>query len=139
MPDQTLRIVADLHLEVGDDRGHTTGHLSSEPGGLVLDVDDPAVLLRSVPGRGFVRDLPVKMPAELVDGVSFQLRSRGHDLGRVRLSATGKVRLRPTAAGVLVAGRTAVSYGRTRAVVWTALAAVAGLTVASALRRRRQH
>ena len=136
-PARTLRVVADLRLEVGDARGHTAGTLSSGPGGLVLEVDEPAVLLRSVPGRGLTRDLPLSMPPELVDGLSFRLRSRGRDLGRVRVTPAGKLRLWPTPAGLVVAGKTAASYGKGRAAVLAA-AVAAGVLTAAGLRRRRR-
>lgn len=68
--------------------------------------------------------------------MSMRLRSRGHDLGRVRLTASGKLQLRPTYAGLLVAGKAATSYGPTRALAWSG-AAVVVLAAATVLRRRR--
>ena len=118
-----LRVVADLHVEVIDSRGQTTAHLSSEPAGLVLDVGDPVVLLRAIPGRGVRRDLPVQVPRELLVDLPVRLRSRGRDLGEVHVSTTGGVRWSPTPAGVLVAARTALTYGRTPYVVGAVLAA----------------
>ncbi len=112
-PGGGLLVVADLHVEVSDQRGSTTAHLHSEGGGLVLDVGDPAVLLRAVPGRGLTRGLPAQVPRELLADLPVQLRSRGRDLGQVRLNAAGRLRVRPTPAGVLVAARTGVTYGRT--------------------------
>ena len=108
-----LLVVADLQVEVGDHRGSTTAHLRSEGGGLVLDVGDPAVLLRAVPGRGLTRGLPAQVPRELLADLPVRLRSRGRDLGQVRLNAAGRLRVRPTPAGVLVAARTGATYGRT--------------------------
>lgn len=133
MPDPHLHVVADLHVEVGDHRGRTTAHLTSERGGLVLDVGDPAVLFRSVPGRGLSRDLPVQVPRDLLTDLPVQLRSHGQDLGRVSLAASGRLRLRPTPAGVVVAARTGLTYGRTPYVLGAALAL--GLT--GWLRHRR--
>lgn len=128
MPEQVegrfpLRVVADLHVEVGDSRGRTTAHLSSEPGGLVLDVGDPVVLLRAVPGHGLRRDLPVQVPRELLYDLPVRLRSRGRVLGRVHLSSAGRLRWWPTPAGVLVAARTGLTYGRTPYVLGAVLVA----------------
>ena len=133
MPDPRLVVVADLHAELSDHRGSTTAHLVSEREGLVLDVGDPAVLLRAVAGRGLSRDLPVQVPRELLSDLPVQLRSGGRDLGRVSLNAAGRLRLRPTGAGVLVAARTGLTYGRTPYAVGAALAVV-GIVW---LRRRR--
>lgn len=130
MPDRGLRgspprVVADLRVEISDARGQTTAHLSSEPAGLVLDVGDPVVLLRAVPGRGVRRDLPVQVPRKLLVDLPVRFRSRGRDLGEVHVSATGGVRWSPTPAGVLVAARTALTYGRTPYVVEVVLLAAA--------------
>lgn len=132
-----VEIVADLHIEVGDDRGRTKAHLSSDSAGLVLDVDEPVVLLRSVPGRGLARDLPLTVPPELISGVSMRVRSRGRDLGRVRLTPSGAIRFRPTVGGLIVAGRTAASYGKGRSVLFGAAAAAVALLVVGTRRRRR--
>lgn len=136
-PNAALHIVADLRLEIGDDRGTTAAHLWNEPDGLVLEVDQPAVLLRAVPGRGLARDLPVRLPREPFAGTSVRLRTHGHDLGLVTVSSRGRLRLRPTLKGLLVAGRTATSYGSgRRALLWVGPAAVAGLAATAILRRR---
>ena len=136
-PPPRPHIVADLHLEVGDDRGRTTAALTGDQDGLVLDVDEPAVLLRALPGGGLARDFPFRVPRELLGNVSVRLRSGGRDLGRLRLTATGKLRVRPTLAGLLVAGRTTVSYSPSRRPVVGAMAVAAALAVAATLRRRR--
>jgi hypothetical protein len=133
VPDPRLVVVADLHVEVSDHRGSTTAHLFSEQGDLVLDVGDPAVLLRAVPGRGRSRDLPVQVPRELLTDLPVHLRSHGRDLGRVSLAASGRLRLRPTPTGVLVAARTGLTYGRTP----YALGVVLVLALAGWLRRQR--
>jgi hypothetical protein len=116
-----LRVVADLDVEVGDHQGSTTAHLTSGVGGLVLEVGDPAVLLRAVPGRGLSRDLPVQVPRKLLADLPVRLRSHGRDLGRVHLTAGGRLRFRPTPVGMLVAARTGLTYGRTPYVLGAAL------------------
>lgn len=128
-PGQHVQVVADLHIEVGDDRGRTSAHLLSGQDGLALDVTDPAVLLRSVPGRGLTRDLPVRLPVGLGTVAPVRLRSSGRDLGQVRLTSGGRLRVRPTAAGLVVAGRTVglVVAGRTVLSGGPARAAAAGL------------
>ena len=115
-PGRPLTVVADLHFEVSDDEGSTTAHLTSEHEGLVLDVDHLSTILRCVPGRGLTRDLPVAVPRHLFAGSQLRLTSRGRDLGWVRLSPRGRIRLRPTGSGVLVAVRTAGSSARGRTV-----------------------
>ena len=139
-PGRPLIIVADLRFEVGDDEGSTTAHLTSEPAGLVLDIDHPSTILRCVPGRGLTRDLPVAVPRHLIAGAQLRLTSRGRDLGRVRLSPRGQIRLRPTGSGVLVAVRTAGSSarGRTVSLALATLAALFAGVTAWARRRREQ-
>lgn len=130
-----LEIVADLRIEVGDDRGSTRASLVSGADGLVLDVDEPSVLLRAVPGRGLTRDLPLRVPRDLIGATEVRLRSRGHDLGLVRVSEGGKLAFRPTPAGLVVAGRTALSYGPGRAAAWTAAAVATALVLRRLVRR----
>ncbi len=138
-------VVADLDLEVGDDRGVTTARLRSDDG-LVLDVADPSVLLRCVPGRGLSRSglsaLPPWVPLEQVADLPVALTSRGRRLGVVRLSPSGAVRFTPALTGIPTIVRTASSYGAGRlgtrvvAVVAVVAAVVAG-SVVIGLRRRR--
>lgn len=138
-----LRIVADLDFEVSDDRGATTARLSSEDG-LVLDVADPSVLLRCVPGGGPRRagssSLPPWVPLEQVSGIPVLVTSRGRDVGRFELSSSGKVKFTPTLAGIPTIIRTAASY-RVRQVRRRGLLAIAGavvvVTVAVRTWRRR--
>ena len=130
-----LRVIADLHLEVGDGAEVTAAHLRNDPDGLVLDVDDPAVMLRAVPGRGLARDLPIKLPPELFAATPLLVRSAGRDLGWVRLSTDGKLRLRPTLAGLAVAVRTATPDRIGRPLVVSATAVVTTALLAAAVRR----
>lgn len=136
-PAPRRRVVADLHIRVGDDRGTTLAHLGNEADGLVLSVDEPAMLLRALPGRRLARDVPIRIPRELMDGVSVRLRSRGRDLGWMQMRAGGRVHVRPTPNGALLAART-VASSRTsrRALEWTA-AAVVALVLAARLGSRR--
>ena len=140
MPDTALTdltFLADLTVEVGDERGSTVAHLGNgDDDELVLEVPDPATLLRCVPGRGLTRDLPVSLPLDRLLGVPLRLTSRGRDLGRVHVKADGSVRLRPSLSGLPTVARTAVSYGSGRA--GAALLAAVGLAaVVYAIKRRR--
>ena len=127
------RLVPDLHLvvQVGDDE--TTAHLREGTDGLVLDVDRPATLLAAV-GRRRRVDLPPDVLG-LVRSVPIELRSRGRDLGRVTVGATGRLRARPTPAGLAVAGRLALDGASRRVLAtWAGLAVLLVLAVG---RRRR--
>ena len=137
MSEQTLpalAFVADLDLEGGDERGSTTARLSTDDNGLVLEVADPATLLRCVPGRGLRRDLPFALPLDQLANIPVRLTSGGHDLGLAHLTPEGRVRLRPALSGVPVLVRTAASYGPGRLV---AAMTVAGLGIVAYLVRRR--
>ena len=137
MPEETLSplaFVADLTVEVSDERGSTTAHLTTDDEGLVLEVADPATLLRCAPGRGLRRDLPFTAPIGRLANVPVRLTSRGHTLGRVHLTATGKVRFTPTLQGFPVLVRTAASYGPGRVV---AAVTVAGVGIIAFVIRRR--
>lgn len=105
MAEPVLRIVADLDLQVGDARGTTTARLRTEGDELVLDAEDPARLLRAVPARTVLADLPLRAPAGLFAGQRVQVRSQGANLGRLRVTDRGGVRVRPSAAGLRVAVR----------------------------------
>jgi hypothetical protein len=96
-----LSIETDLRVEVDDGGRLTTAHLRDEPAGLVLEMDQPAELLTAVSWRRLAGKLPVRPPRDLVDGVSVRLRSHGRDLGRVRMTRTGRIRMRPTPAGLV--------------------------------------
>lgn len=137
MPEGSLSplvFVADLDIEVGDERGWTTARLTTDDHGLVLEVVDPATLLRCVPGRGLRRDLPFSVPLARLADVPVRLTSRGRELGRVHLTPAGRVRLRPTLSGVPTLARTAASYGPARLL---AAATFAGLGIVAYLARRR--
>jgi hypothetical protein len=139
MPDAVLSrlaLVADLMIEVGDERGSTTARLTNDDDGLVLEVPEPATLLRCVPGRGLTRDLPVSLPLDRLADIPVRLTSRGRDLGRVHLTSTGTVRLRPSLSGVPTVVHTALTYPPTRAAA--AVLASGALAAAVYLLRRRR-
>jgi hypothetical protein len=106
-----LVLVADLTIEVGDERGTTTTRLTSEAEGLVLDVPDPTAVLRAVPPRARRRDLVGSPSLARFADIPVRVTSRGRDIGRVHLTRSGKVRLRPTLSGAPTLIRTAVTYG----------------------------
>ena len=137
MPEENLSplaFVADLDVEVGDERGSTTAHLTTDEYGLILEVADPATLLRCVPGRGLRRDLPFSLPLVRFANVPVRLTTRGRELGRVHITPAGRVRLRPTLSGVPTLARTAASYGPARLVAAATLVAL-GIVVYLARRR----
>lgn len=105
----------------------------------MLDVPDPVVLLRCVPGRGLRRELPASLPVDQIVDLPVLLTSRGRDIGRVQISSAGRVQLRPYWSGVPTVIRTAGSYGAgrvgTRGLV-AAVALLAGLFGARWWRRR---
>lgn len=105
-----LRVHADLVLEVdaGAD-GATTGTVTSDDGHVVLEVDDPAVLLRAL---GPVARRGSPLPALVPPGASGELRHRGRVLAAV---------LPAPRLGVLGRGVSAV-VGNSRLVVRPALA-----------------
>ncbi len=136
MPERSpLTFVADLTIEVGDERGSTTAHLSSDDDGLVLEVADPATLLRCVPGRGLRRDIPFSVPSAHFANVPLRVTSRGHDLARVHLTPEGRVRLRPALSGVPAFVRIAASVAPFRV---ADAATIAGLVLVAFLLRRRR-
>ncbi len=111
-----LVLVADLTIEVGDERGTTTTRLTSAADEIVLDVPDPTAALRGVPSRRWRRDLVVASSLTRSAGIPVRVTSGGRDLGRIHLTSSGKVRLRPTLAGAPTLVRTAAAYGSGRVV-----------------------
>lgn len=114
----------------------TNAHLGSTPNGLVLDVDEPAALLRvgesALPGyRGAARSggwrrIPgvVRLSPQVRQVVDVEVRSRGRHLGQLHMTPRGGWRFRPTVAGIRVllapllrawVARQWISRGRTRA------------------------
>ena len=125
-----IRLLSDIRLEMHSDRGEAALHLHGDLGGLVLDVDNPVAVARVLGRR---RGAP--LPAEVVDlfgATAISVRSRGRDLGRVRLTSNGGVRIRPTAAGVLTAA------GSIAPIRWMAVAAGPALAVLAAIAYRRR-
>lgn len=100
-----IGIAADLTFEVGGDGRRTRAHLSGGPGTLVLDVDDPGVLLRSLPAGGSWRRLPAAGVTDLLSGTTIRVRSGGSELGSVRFARGHRPALRPTGSGIGVVTR----------------------------------
>lgn len=147
MPDRAPapRLVAHLSLEVGDELGSTTATLIGD-GDVVLDVMDPVVLLRCLPGQASQPTVPPGFPVELLTGHRLGLSSGGRDLGRITVTRSGRVSFRPTLAGTPTLARTAASVARTR-VGSRRLAAVGGaagtlavlVAIVRAVLRGRRH
>ncbi len=138
MPDSarpTLELVADLVIEVGDERGSTTTRLTGDESGLVLDVQDPGTLLRGVPRGGWPHDILGASPATQLTGIPLRVTSQGRQLGRVSLSSTGKVRVRPALSGTPVLVRTAVGSRTGRVAAGTAALVIVAAVAAVVLRR----
>jgi hypothetical protein len=123
----SLVVLADLHIVLTSEHGDATAHLRGDGQELVLDVDNPAVLLHEA------RRQKQRLPdlAQLgFDRLPVRIRSGGRDLGRVWLTPGDKIHVRPTPAGLLSALSIALSDGRSRriaiggaSVLATALAA----------------
>lgn len=129
--DPTVGIVADLNLEVGDGAHRTRAHLTGGPGALVLDVDDPSVLLRSVPRHGRWHRLPEPGMTDLLSGITIQVRSQDSDLGSVRFPPGRRPALRPTGAGLGYAARLVSRRPAVRSVVGLIVAALVAVRVRS--------
>ena len=132
---------ADLTIEVGDSRGSTTAHLGSDHGVLVLDMDDPATMLRCAPALGLLRDLPLEVPRGTFGGTAVRLTSRGRSLGRLRVTPAGTLRVVPTAAGVVVGARAlrGVAPVPARTTAWWGAGLVAASVALVVTWRRRRH
>jgi hypothetical protein len=124
-----LQLVADLVIEVGDDRGSTTARVTSDDAGRVIDVADLAVLLRSVPRRVWPVGLGGSFPASQLAGIPARVTSRGRDLARLHLTETGRIRVRPAMSGTPALLRTAFSYRSGRIAAGLVLTAAAGVAV----------
>jgi hypothetical protein len=120
-----LQLFADLRIEFSSEHGDASAHLHGGSDGLVLDVDNPAVLVNQVRGQ----ELPLRTVRDVISDTPVRVRSAGRDLARLRLTPAGKVRVRPTPVGLLLVPRVALSSSRGRLV-----AAVIGLlSVAAAV------
>ncbi|MEJ7650595.1 MAG: hypothetical protein WKF57_16405 [Nakamurella sp.] len=137
MPDPvvpTLGIVADIVFEVDGGGRRTRAHLSGGPGTLVLDVDDPAVLLRSLP-RGGGRGRSSAGIGKVLSGTTIQVRSGGSELGSVRFGAGRRPVVRPTGSAVGVVVRELSRSRAVRLVAGALALAVAAVRVGIARRR----
>jgi hypothetical protein len=147
VPERRVVVEADLRLEVdlGGGGERTAGTVTSEDGHVVVEVGDPAVLLRAL-GPGGRRGSP--LPALVPPGASGELRHRGRVLAdvlpqprrgaaRVLSALVGDDRLRvhPALAGPLLR---AVPVGTARrATARAGLAGLGGLGLLGLLRLRR--
>jgi hypothetical protein len=134
-PAPDLRLVANLVIEVGDERGSTTARVTSDDAGLVVDVADPAVLLRSVPPRVWPVGLRGPFPASQFAGIPARVTSRGRDLARLQLTETGRIRVRPALSGTPALAALVVADRRGR-VAAAALVAASALGLVAYLLRR---
>jgi hypothetical protein len=91
-----LRLVADVVIQVGDERGSTTARLTGDETGLVLDVPDPATLVRCVPRRTVPAALLRAVPTERLVGIPVRVTSRGRNLARVEMTSAGRFRVQPS-------------------------------------------
>lgn len=130
-----IGFVADLVLEVGVGSRRTRAHLSGGPGDLMLDVDDPAVLLRSLPKGVRIYRLPAGGALNLLSDTTVRVRSGGSELGSVRFPRDRRVVVRPAAAGLLVAGRQVLSWRPVRIAGGLLAAALVALRVRSVRHR----
>lgn len=126
-PAPPLTVVADLHLEVSGHRGSAIAHLHNDVGGLVLDVDSPAALVRALPPRNLLSTVGGQLA-----GLSFRVRSDGVELGTVSITGNGSTSVRPTLAGTGAAVRLLAHEQP----VWVIASAVAGLVALLAAGRR---
>jgi len=129
-----LQLLADLVIEVGDERGSTTARVTSDDVGLVIDVADPAVLLRSVPRRVWPVGLGGSFPASQFAGIPARVTTRGRDLARLQLTETGRIRVRPALSGTPALAALVVADRRGRAAAALVAASALGL-VTYVLRR----
>lgn len=110
-PAATTTIRADLTFAVADGQGAARARLTNRGRALVLDVEDPATLVRCLPSRHVRRDLPFAPRLSDFVGVDLVVMSHGRRLGRARISQHSRLRFRPSLAGLVTAIRLAVSVG----------------------------
>ena len=121
---QRIRLAADVDIRVDDGGESASAHLGDAPGGLVLDIDNPAVLRQVMSVRRRALRIPDWIPAEALADTSLRMRSGGRDLVRIRFGSGGRFRVRPTPAGVLFAVRSTV-VARRRSLIAVAAASLA--------------
>jgi hypothetical protein len=126
-PPRLLQLVADLHIGLSSEGVDAQAHLHGDSEGMVLDVDDPAAFLREARRQ----EVPLAAVRQLVSDTPVQVHSGGRRLASVRLTPAGKVRVRPTPAGLLSVPKIALSGSRGR---WVGV--VAGIVLAAAVATR---
>ena len=125
-----LWVDADLHVSFNGERGDASAHLHGSSDGLVLDVDQPAVLLSEARRQ----QLPLLAVRQFIADTPVSVRTQGRKLASVRLSPAGKLRMRPTLLGIRTVLQIALSSPRGRAL---GLLGAAGLATALVSSRRR--
>jgi hypothetical protein len=128
-----LQLVADLHIELSSERGDAQAHLRGGIDGLVLEVDHPAALLRQARRQ----ELPLAAVRQLVSDIPLQVHSGGRRLANVTLTPAGKLRVRPTPAGLLSAPKIALDDTRARFVAVSVVAGLLSAAVVRVFRRQR--
>lgn len=99
----SLTLHADLDVEIGSGGQITHARLTDSASGLVLDVDDVAIALGSLPERPVLRRLlrdPLQWGVTPLRGQRLTVRSGGHALALLRVDEDGRIRAVPTPAGV---------------------------------------
>jgi hypothetical protein len=132
-PARLLELVADLHIEFSSEQGDASAHLHGGSTGLVLDVDHPALMVNQIRGQ----DLPLQAVRDVIADTPVSVRSQGRELGRLRLTGGGKVRVRPTAAGLLLVPKVALSGTRGRRTVFVGVPLLLALLAVAVGNRRR--
>lgn len=139
----SLTLHADLDVEIGTGGQVTRARLRDGGHGLVLDVDDVGIALRSLPERPVLRRLlrdPFRVGVTPLRGQRVTIRSGGHALALVRVDEDGRIRAVPTPAGVGALLRFGSASRRGRAVlrvVGVAAAAASAVAAVLAWRARR--
>ncbi len=135
---------ADLDVEIGSGGQVTHARLRDGDAGLVLDVDDVAIALRSLPERPVLRRLlrdPLRWGMTPLRGQRLTVRSGGHALALLRVDEDGRIRAVPTPAGVgaLLRFGSGTRRGSLALTVVGAAAVAASAVVAALLAWRSRH
>ncbi len=136
----TLTLTADLDVEIRRGAQVTHARLHDGSHGLVLDVDDVGIALRSLPERPVLRRVlrdPFRVGVTPLRGQRITIRSGGNALAVARVDEDGRIRAVPTPAGIGALLRFGSASRRGRAALRVVgLAAAAASVVAAVLVRR---